>query len=41
MTKIMTSYVVFDSLKNTDLSIEDTCIDNTKSLSNGWFKNFS
>ena len=30
MTKIMTIYVLFDRLKNTDLSIEDTCIVSAK-----------
>ncbi len=30
MTKIMTTYAVFDRLKNTDITIEDTCIVSAK-----------
>ena len=40
MTKIMTSYVVFDSLKNTDLSIEDTCIITPKAYRMGGSRTF-
>ena len=40
MTKIMTSYVVFDSLKNTDLSIEDTCIITPKAYRKGGSRTF-
>ena len=40
MTKIMTSYVVFDSLNNTDLSIEDTCIITPKAYRMGGSRTF-
>ena len=40
MTKIMTSYVVFDSLKNTDLSIADTCIITPKAYRMGGSRTF-
>ncbi len=40
MTKIMTSYVVFDSLKNTDLTINDTCIITPKAYRMGGSRTF-
>jgi D-alanyl-D-alanine carboxypeptidase (penicillin-binding protein 5/6) len=40
MTKIMTVYVVFDRLKNTSLSIEDTCTISAKAYKKGGSKMF-
>ena len=40
LTKIMTIYVVFDRLKNSNLSINDTCLISAKAYRMGGSKTF-